>query len=147
MPVKMHHVNKPGPTTIIAVSALLIPLCLAGREPQGTAIQGLRADFISNLGNTPVFSWTLLDSGEQVKQAGDQLLVCDQENVTDSSKGFLWISEKRDSSSSHQLVYTGPALESGRRYFARIKAWDQQDRATAWSDPTSFTVPLDYRED
>ncbi len=133
-------------TYIEIVFTLLTSLFLAGCHAESLSVKELRGDFISNLGEGPIFSWTLTDQSKGVTQTGYQIVVSDHLDKMGRSKPFLWNSKKQTSISSHQVVYTGPDLEQGKRYFARVRAWDHQDQVGPWSEAVCFTVPLNYPE-
>jgi alpha-L-rhamnosidase len=47
-----------------------------------------------------------------------------------------------ESSQSVHVAYAGPALQSGVRYHWRVRAWDEEGRATPWSAPAWWEMGL-----
>ncbi|MCO6009829.1 glycoside hydrolase family 78 protein [Actinoallomurus purpureus] len=54
----------------------------------------------------------------------------------------LWDSGRVVSPQSLDVPYGGSALAPGRRYYWRVRVWDGQGRATAWSKVSSFETGL-----
>ena len=134
-------------TSIAVVFALLTGLSMVGSNAEGLSVEGLRCDFISNLGEGPIFSWTLAERSGGRIQTGYQIVVAEGSGTTDVQVSPAWDSGKQTGSASHQVVYTGPGLERGKRYGVGVRVWDQQDQVGPWSEAVSFTVPLDCTKD
>jgi len=81
----------------------------------------------------PRMAWQLISNKRNVSQSAYQIQVSEQ---IDFSKA-TYDSGKVISDQSIQLPFTGVSLQSGKRYFWRIKAWDQNNHASKWS-PTAF---------
>lgn len=54
----------------------------------------------------------------------------------------VWSSGKTASDQSIHVVYGGPALRSGKRYYWQVRVWDNSDKASAWSAPAFFQTGL-----
>ena len=53
----------------------------------------------------------------------------------------IWDSGKRQMSQSH-LTYEGPSFPSNRKFYWRVRVWDQQDRESAFSKIAVFETGL-----
>ncbi len=74
--------------------------------------------------------------------------------ILDSDRGnlkkgnsCLWNSGKILSSRSAWIKYSGPALQSGTRYYWKVKLWDSNDAPSGWSEPVFFITGLFEKAD
>jgi alpha-L-rhamnosidase len=116
-------------------------------DPTGYRVSDLDVVFISNISNDPVFSWKIDAVPGGFAQQACQVIVSDDPARLEKGEGNIWDSQKMETANSIQFRYFGPALESGRQYFARIRVWDKQKRPSAWSEAVRFVVPLVYPGD
>jgi len=96
----------------------------------------------------PRLSWKLSsDASERnVMQTACQLEVCMNDASFRKSK-LVWQSGKVVSDQSVHVVYEGDDLVSGKRYFWRIRYWDNKGRASKWSQPAYWETGLLRKED
>lgn len=59
----------------------------------------------------------------------------------------FWDTGKVASDRSIHVPYGGPALESSRRYYWRVRVWDGAQNAWAWSQPAYWEMGLLRPED
>lgn len=64
-----------------------------------------------------------------------------EENLK-QDKGDLWDSGKVMSGRSNQVVYEGRPLQSRMRCYWKVRVWDKDGKASAWSDPAMWSVGL-----
>ncbi|MCC7504033.1 MAG: family 78 glycoside hydrolase catalytic domain, partial [Saprospiraceae bacterium] len=88
----------------------------------------------------PRLSWKLNAPGRNVLQTAYALRVAAAPDF--SEKTLLWQSGKIMSGESVLQPYTGPALQSARRYYWQVQVWDNQGRASAWSQPAFWEMGL-----
>ncbi|MEU2923669.1 family 78 glycoside hydrolase catalytic domain [Streptomyces sp. NPDC007251] len=86
----------------------------------------------------PRFGWTLDSATPQQHQAGYQIQV----SSTGAGRGDLWDSGRISSAQQVDIAYNGTTLHSLTRYHWRVRVWDTQGRASAWSDPQWFETGL-----
>lgn len=132
-------------TTLARLFTLL--LFLAARSPlpaqpaASIAPYDLRVDTLSEpLGidsSAPRFSWKLRSppAARGARQTAWQLRVGPQPNSTEA-----WDSGRVGSSSQLNVPYAGRALRSHEALFWQVRVWDENDRASSWSEPATFTV-------
>src|SRR5215469_7371875 len=86
----------------------------------------LRSEYLENpLGldtPTPHLSWQSDSTERNWSQSAYQVLVASGPDRL--ARPDIWDSGKIDSGASVGIVYRGPALESGKRYYWRVRTWD-----------------------
>ena len=87
----------------------------------------LRCEFRENpLGidaPTPHLSWQSDNTERNWKQAAYQVLVATSNDRLRAGQPDVWDSGKTDSDESVGIPYGGPALESRKRYYWKVRAW------------------------
>ncbi len=87
----------------------------------------------------PRFGWQMQgDNG--CMQSAYQIEVY---TLNKGEKSVCWDSGKTASTQSQLIAYNGAALETVTRYFWRVKVWDEQDNASAWSEQGEFRIAPD----
>ena len=89
----------------------------------------------------PRLAWINLN--EQLRQGAAQTAY--RVRVATSPDGFdkpYWDSGKVYSSESAFVEYAGPKLKSRTSYWWQVMVWDEQDRASAWSEVQSWHVGM-----
>src|SRR4030042_6405549 len=91
----------------------------------------------------PRLSWRLSsDPGDRnIIQTAYQVQVCLDE-PTFTSSNLVWESGKIMSDQSTQVVYNGLPVISLKRYYWRIKYWDNKGRDSKWSQPSFWEMGL-----
>ena len=112
-------------------------------------IAHLRCENLANpLGidaTTPRLSWILLPTrpeARNLKQTSYRVLVASSLALLDKDEGDLWDTGKVNSSQSTQLHYTGKPLGSQQNAWWKVKAWDQDDKPSAWSSAATWSMGL-----
>ena len=85
----------------------------------------------------PRLAWQVSDSSRGAVQTAYQILVSGDSAALDKNEGDVWDSGKVDSSQCIQIVYTGKQLQSGARYYWKVRTWDADGKASPYSK-TSF---------
>ena len=106
----------------------------------------LRTEYAANpLGidvKEPRLSWQLRGGTRAVMQTAYQLQVAATERALRSGKGLAWDSGLVQSGESVNVVYGGPALTSGHRYFWRVRVRDGSGVTSVWSEPAFWEMGL-----
>jgi len=99
----------------------------------------LRCEYMTNpVGidiRSPRFSWELRSSRRGVRQKGYQIEVFDL-------SGTVWDSGIVSSDSSVHCEYGGPMLCSRRRYYWKVRVWDEREQVSAWSEAAFWEMGL-----
>lgn len=81
----------------------------------------------------PGFSWQLQSKRRSDVQTAYRILVSDNLNMLDRDQGLVWDSGIVRSSQSQHVIYNGNVLESGKRYYWKVKVWDRDGSESQWS--------------
>lgn len=83
----------------------------------------------------PRFTWQLQSDRRDVLQTAYEIRVGEDLEALKKGKKTTWSSGKIASGQSVMVAYSGPALEAGKRYHWQVRVWDNQENASAWSEP------------
>jgi alpha-L-rhamnosidase len=111
-----------------------------------TTVGDLRCEYLENpLGIDaiqPRLSWVLDSTERGQRQTARQILVASSEANLQADKGDLWDSGKVVSDQSTQVRYAGKPLASRAECFWKVRVWDKDGKASAWSKPAYWTMGL-----
>ncbi|MEO7211780.1 hypothetical protein [Mucilaginibacter sp.] len=90
----------------------------------------------------PGFSYIIKadDNLRGIKQTACQLLVSRTPDFKNSSN--LWDSKKMSNDKMAYINYAGKRLLSGRKYWWKVRVWDQHNRVSALSRSANFTMGI-----
>jgi len=89
----------------------------------------------------PRLSWELVSTERATTQTAYQIHVAVSAAKLAKNE-LLWDSGKQSSDASTQVVYGGPALQTGQRYYWQVQVSDNQGRTSAWSEPAYWEMGL-----
>ncbi len=97
----------------------------------------------------PCFNWKLSDTENTrgQKQTAYQILVATNKMQLDKDKGDLWDSQIITSDQSTLITYSGAKLRSNQTCYWKVRAYDKNKKATAWSSVARFSMGLLDRND
>ncbi|HEY4107795.1 family 78 glycoside hydrolase catalytic domain [Puia sp.] len=95
-------------------------------------------DPISVDSKLPRLSWQLSSPDRNELQTAYEIQVSDRP----SGGGSVWNSGKVASDHSLFIDYGGPAPEAGKKYFWRVRVWDNKGRSSEWSKMASWQMGL-----
>jgi alpha-L-rhamnosidase len=90
----------------------------------------------------PRLSWIVSSTERGEKQTAWQILVASSPEALAANQGDLWDSGKMPGDATSQIDYAGAALSSRSECHWKIRAWDKDDQASAWSTPAKWTIGL-----
>ncbi|MEN6451884.1 MAG: family 78 glycoside hydrolase catalytic domain [Thermoguttaceae bacterium] len=93
----------------------------------------------------PRLSWQIKTDDPDargVRQTGYQLLVAGDEKTLAADRGDLWDSGRVKSDQSTQVAYQGKPLASRTACWWKVRVWDQDGRASGWSQPARWSMGL-----
>ena len=91
----------------------------------------------------PRLSWIIRSDQRGQIQTTYQIIVADSEEELAQDNGNIWYSGKVDSKETIHIVYAGGPLQSGTRYFWKVRVWDKDGEASAWSKPAFWEMVAD----
>ncbi len=94
----------------------------------------------------PRLSWKIFSDSEKVLQSVYEIRVADSPANLNRKNRLIWESGKVNSSQSVNVEYQGPALESMQRVYWQVRVWDNQNKATKWSEPAFWEMGLTQPE-
>lgn len=116
---------------------MLIAASSALAEPSSLKPGQLRTEYsVAPLGidvTKPRFSWTMMSSMRAERQLAYQVLVSASPDLLEAGRADIWDSGRIESDANFGVEYGGRPLESGHRYFWKVRVWDGQGRVSAWS--------------
>ncbi|MBS1932655.1 MAG: family 78 glycoside hydrolase catalytic domain [Bacteroidetes bacterium] len=83
----------------------------------------------------PRFNWELLSDRRNTRQIAYEIKVT-------VGKQTVWSTGKVNSDSSVHVAYRGMALQSGKKYFWKVRVWDNSGKVSSWSEPAFFQMAL-----
>lgn len=98
---------------------------------------------------TPRLEWVdrLADTQARgVKRTAYQIEAASSRKALLQGKADLWDSGKVNDSESLRIPYGGITLPAGKECWWRVRVWDQNDEASAWSEPSVWVAGLPEEE-
>ncbi len=95
----------------------------------------------------PRLSWKLTAQQRGQKQTAYQVLVASDEKTLKEDQGGLWDTGKVASDQSIHVVYSGKPLTARTRCYWKVRIWDKDGRASAFSEPAVWEMGLLTPED
>ena len=98
---------------------------------------------------SPRLGWIMTSAGRGASQSRYEITVATSTGSLLSGRGLEWDSGTVNSAQSSDIAYGGPALASQTRYLWRVRVWDGNGIASAWSSPawfeTAFLDPSQFQ--
>ena len=112
----------------------------------GVTVEKLRCEYLDNpLGidtPQPRLSW-VLESGQRAQaQTAYQVLVASSEALLKANTGDLWDTGTVTSDQTLHVAYAGKALSSCQRCYWKVRVWDKDGKASAYSRPANWEMGL-----
>jgi alpha-L-rhamnosidase len=95
----------------------------------------------------PRLSWIVESNVRGAKQTAYQILAASSTEKLAADKGDLWDTGKVASNQTIQLEYKGLPLSSRQQVFWKVRVWDQEGKASAWSKSASWAMGLFNQSD
>jgi alpha-L-rhamnosidase len=137
----------------MTIFMVLISACfgVAATAQAETTVERLRCEYLENpLGidaAEPRLSWNLAPAARGPSQRGTaqsefQILVASSADRLTKDDGHLWDSGRVKSDQSTQITYAGRPLASHEECFWKVRIWDQDGNASAWSEPAHWSMGI-----
>ena len=86
----------------------------------------------------PRFSWQLVSNKRNTMQSAYEIMV----TAPALSNKAVWKSGKINGDASVHVTYNGDPLKSGVKYTWKVKVWNNENKASEWSEPAFFQTAL-----
>ncbi len=96
---------------------------------------------------SPRLSWQIKSPKRGTTQTFYQILVSDDEKTLAKNIGNVWDSKKIKSDQSLWIEYKGKPLESRKRYFWKVKIWNELAKMSAFSEVSYWEMGLLNKDD
>jgi hypothetical protein len=129
----------------VAVIFLLAVSSCRKAPATGLIVSRIRCSGLENpigTNKVPDFSWMLNARHRGQYQTAYQIIVGTDSNLTNTNKDLVWNSGLTLSDKTAWIQYQGTQLESGKEYFWRIRAWDEEKNLSDWSKAGKFVTGL-----
>ncbi|MGA2247126.1 MAG: hypothetical protein ABSH48_19220 [Verrucomicrobiota bacterium] len=90
----------------------------------------------------PRLTWQVQSDERNQRQTAYQILVAGSPELLQGDQGDLWDSGRTSSSETLNLAYSGRPLASGTPCFWKVRIWDKDGQASAWSRPAQWSMGL-----
>lgn len=90
----------------------------------------------------PRFSWLLEGEGRNRSQSAYQIVVSSDIQKLNAGDWDIWDSGKVNSNRTNQIVFDGASLDSGVKYFWKVKTWDENGLSSNWSEVANWSMGL-----
>ena len=90
----------------------------------------------------PRLSWKIFSDQQDVLQTAYEIRVADSPANLKRKNRLIWSSGKVNSDQSVNVEYQGPELEPMQRVYWQVRIWDNQNKATKWSEPAFWEMGL-----
>lgn len=121
---------------------LLTTFCFS----QSLSVLNLRCEYSNDpLGvdvANPHLSWELKSDQRNVFQTAYRIIVADDPVLFNDQTGNIWDSKKINSSASIQVKYDGEPLQSVKKYYWKVMAWDNRGNVSSWSNVAVWQMGL-----
>ncbi|MBW6537139.1 MAG: glycoside hydrolase family 78 protein [Mariniphaga sp.] len=94
----------------------------------------------------PRLSWKIFSDQKNVMQSAYEIRVADSPANLNRKNRLIWESGKVNSSQSVNVEYQGPKIEPMQRVYWQVRVWDNQNKATKWSEPAYWEMGLTQSE-
>ena len=137
-PLRLHFLQMMGVCFIVFSCSVLVVRALTPTD--------LRVEYTANPEGLdvlrPRLSWTLNAAGRAQKQTAYQIKVAVSTEQHSPGRNIIWDSGKVSSDENFGIVYGGAVLESGVRYYWKVRVWDQNGQVSGWSPSAWWEMGL-----
>ena len=99
------------------------------------------------LGGFPAFSWKIKSADNGWEQNAYQIIISQSKIDIDKDRGSFWDSGKILSDDQLFIPCKGKPIVGGKKYFWKVKVWQNSGKIPKWSPVQSFITPISYPED
>ena len=90
----------------------------------------------------PKFSWKVKVVTKNTKQTAYQLIVASTEANLKKNVGDIWDTKKVNNAISENIVFGGKPLEPTKKYYWKVKIWNEKAKPSVWSEAAFFEMGI-----
>ena len=90
----------------------------------------------------PRLSWQVESNTRGARQIAYHIIAATTAAGLAANKRDLWDTGKVASNQTIQIAYQGKPLQSRQRCFWKVRVWDQNDKASSWSETAQWSMGL-----
>ena len=90
----------------------------------------------------PRLSWQILSDEENVMQTAYEIRVAGSKSGLTKKSKQIWATGKVTSDKSVNVSYGGTALKSMQRVYWQVRVWDNNNKASSWSEPAFWEMGI-----
>ncbi len=90
----------------------------------------------------PRLSWQLQSSKRNVLQSAFDIRVSEDLGSLQKGTDLIFSTGKIPSDQSVYVQFTGNTLKPGHKYYWQVRAWDNNDKVSKWSEPASWVMGI-----
>lgn len=125
---------------------LIIVLFSCNKSPKSFHIENLKCEYLENpmgieVGN-PRLTWQVTPSESNASQKTYQIIAGTDSIEVSVGNGNFWDSGKISSIQSINVPFKGKSPESGKKYFWKVRIWNEKDQVSLWSEIASWRMDL-----
>ena len=122
------------------------PLQAASADRTGVTVERPRCEWLVNprgiVTRRPRLSWIVSSPERDQRQSAYRILVASRPERLEPGRADLWDSGRIESSETLGIEYAGQPLTASQQVHWRVQTFDRDGRASAWSDPATWTMGL-----
>jgi alpha-L-rhamnosidase len=143
--------GRPADFLGLAFTLALLFLVNGPLSPRASAFEGNAPDHLQCEGmqeplgidiTHPRFSWQVRDLRRDARQAAYEIQVASSAEGLAQDRADVWDSGRVESKQPVNVPYSGPAVESRRRYYGQVRVWDAQGQASSYSQASWWEMGL-----
>ena len=137
--------SSPIKNIVFVFSVCLLILSGCSRTEK-ILVSDLRCEYLVNPEGIdtkkPRLSWILYSESFNKYQEAYQIYISSSASKLSKDLADIWDSKKINSNNTNQIKYDGKALESGKKYYWKVRIWDENGKQSAWSKAYCFSMGL-----
>jgi hypothetical protein len=130
----------------LSLTALLLVCAQPARSGSVLTPLNLRCEYVVNPMGVdvphPRLFWMDNSDERGQNQSACQILAASSMEKLANDEGDLWDSGRVASDETIQIPYAGRLLKSSEQVFWKVRVWDNAGKASAWSQPATWTMGL-----
>ena len=143
--------NQKPSISLMRKLVIIILLNLTISHVKAQTLEKLQCEYQLNptglTATKPRLSWQMKAASRGAKQIAYQVLVADSEAELKKDNGNVWNSGMTKAEQSLKIEYAGKPLESRKRYYWKVKIWNEKNKPTLYSEPSFWEMALLNKED